>query len=59
MGSTTVRISESAARELKDSLARAIDSVDAGASTSGSVSGPGYRVSLPGDDDGPDEPNVH
>jgi hypothetical protein len=60
VGSTTVRISEGAARELKDSLARAIEQVDATAASQGTTTAAGgYRVTLPGDDDESGGPKVH
>lgn len=59
MGSTTVRISEGAARELKDSLARAVEQVDASTATTSTVPSAGYRVTLPGDDDDSGGPKVH
>ena len=63
VGSTTIRISEAAARELKDALARAIDDVDARAAANDTVSGPGYQITLtgpgPGDDDGDGGPQMH
>ena len=48
VGGTTVRVPESAARELKDALVRGIEAIDAE-----TVSAPsrGFRVVLPDDDD--------
>jgi hypothetical protein len=59
VGSTTIRISEGAARELKDSLVRAIDGVDANAASAGTSPAVGYSVTLPGDDDESGGPKVH
>ena len=61
VGSTTVRITEEAARELKDALVRAMDQVDAQASavTTTAPSVGGFKITLPGDDEEPGGPKVH